>query len=263
MQRALALLVVAAASCVPIGSDGGTAPQSATSVPAYHATHAIRSLALLDPLSGPPEAEDAITQERYVPVGFQIRMKAAGRNTRHTVRFSTEQNEVVYSGVRVEADITFATATPSKVSPLPYVAVSCNSYKATATVGPRYMFGLDARGNSFIVRVTGTTSNEFAEVARSARPSDGIRETASNHVQADCFLEVPLDSQDNSVQIAAKNAVALVLTINGTPVLRAVDPDPGNAIPFAAAGFEINSGGQTDPAAVFSKFLVTQIVLGP
>jgi hypothetical protein len=64
-------------------------------------------------------------------------------------------------------------------------------------------------------------------------------------------------------EIPAKNAVALVLTIKGTPLLRAVDHDPGNAIPFAAAGFEINSGGQTDPAAVFSKFLVTQIVLGP
>jgi hypothetical protein len=231
-------------------------------VPAYHATHVIRSLTLLDPSSGPPEAEDAIAQERYVPAGFQIRMKAARRNTRYTIRFSTDEHELVYAGVRVEADITFATETPEGVSPLPYVAISCNSYWATATVGPRYMFGLDSGGNSFVVRVTDATSNEFAEVARSARPSEVISRTASNHLQADCFLEGPLDIQDGKIT-TAKSAVALVLTINGIPLLRAVDREPGSAIPFAAAGFEANSGGQADSAAVFGKFVITQVVLGP
>ena len=196
-----------------------------------------------------------------MPGGFQIRMKVANRNTRHTVRFSTDQNELIYEGVRVEADITFVSATPGAVSSPPYAAISCNSYRATASVAPRYIFGLDPRGNTFIVRVSGAASPGFADVARSARPSELIR-TGPNHVEAECFLEAPLDTKNNEI-ITAKNSVALVLTLNGTPVLQAVDRDPGDAIPFAAAGFEMQSGGQADPSVIFGKLLISQIVLGP
>jgi hypothetical protein len=212
-------------------------------LPTYHEGKVLVSEALSN-AQGPFEpGEDAITQVRYVPGGFQVLMKAPNRNTRFG-----QSGGLGTRNLRVEADITFATPTPAGTRSLPYAGVICRSYQSRSDQG-RYLFGIDAGGHAFIVRYRTLDSSDLKELARSG-PSATIRQTTPNRIQADCL-------QVNGT------SVALVLRVNGTQLLQTIDNDPGLlGILEGGWGIETVSGSEAGFAAIFANLRVTEMLAG-
>lgn len=246
LRAVFVVLVVGALAVVGYGlrteirSFVSSQVRNALPLPEYHAGNVIATYALSGPETGPAEAEDAISQGRYVSGGYQVLTKLEDRNTRISARVSQ-------TNLRVEADIVFATPTASGLQHHPYAGLICRAYRLTADQG-RYLFAVDPEGNSSIVRIRNADSGDIAELAKSSNPSDAVHATTSNHIQAECLQD--------------KDSVALVLSVNGIQLLRAVDSDPRQLFGAGAWGFEAYSGSQAGFTTIFSNIRVTEMLAG-
>ena len=125
----------------------------------------------------------------------------------------------------------------------PHAGLVC--HWATGDVG-HYYFAVATDGNYGIQRVTGKEATR-TPLAFSSTPSSAIRPAETNHVQVDCYS-------------GGASSVFLVLSVNGTELLRVTDTDAGGLATSGGAGLELGTGTQTGFAAAFRNIVVTELL---
>jgi len=226
----------AAESARTIGQT--TSPLAIGSV-TYRAGAVISSFAMTDQKNGPLEQDSEGVRGSYVRGGYQALLKVPG-----SLIFDSDAlpgNTGYGANIRVEVDVTFVLPSPAEK---PNVGLVCFYYLGDENRGA-YLFYVTPSGDAFIGRASADRSDPVT-LENLPQPSAAIRATLTNHIQADCV-------QDGG-------SVVLVLSVNGTELLRARDTNPGHISEFGNAAFSLVSAPQPGFSAIFSNFRVTEML---